>query len=234
MKKINLIVRFVFLLVVAIISIPSDSGAQFCNPNIPGNVGDPCGTIAGCVCGAGLECVLDDPNISDSAGVCQDISTRCILPPADFTEASVKWQSIGSTGAVDEGSLDLFKFWGTTVRVLENNDGTVDIRYNVDCERELTIGFNLFEARYKDDGDAAQVIVKFKRISFETGAVETLYVFDSDNWCPSASVQTIAELLPQGYTELQCNEYSYYLEAKVIKAGNGDPALGILRLRGYH
>lgn len=234
MKNVNLIIGLVLLLTVVSICIPSDSWAQICNPNIPGNAGDTCGTIAGCVCGAGLQCVLDDPNIFDSAGVCQEISTGCTPPPADFTEASVKWQSIGSTGAVDEGSLDFFKFWGTTVRVLENINETVDIRYNIDCERELTIGFNLFEARYKDDGDAAQVIVMFKRISFETGAVQTLYVFDSDDWCPSASVQTIAELFSEGYIGLQCNDYSYYFEAKVIKSGNGDPALGILRLRGYH
>jgi hypothetical protein len=31
----------------------------------------------------------------------------------------------------------------------------------------------------------------------------------------------------------QCREYSYYFEAKVTKAGHGNPALTILRLKGY-
>jgi hypothetical protein len=48
-------------------------------------------------------------------------------------------------------------------------------------------------------------------------------------------VQTYGDSLGLGnYLKLdRCNEYSYYFEAKVTQSGTGNPALTVVRLKGY-
>jgi hypothetical protein len=88
--------------------------------------------------------------------------------------------------------------------------------------------------RFYDNGSGSRIFIDLKAYDVNTGMTTTVVTFDSDVF-PAHSqfqVQWIYRVPLGWYWDF--DNKSYFLEARLIKAGTGgDPGLGIIRLRSH-
>jgi hypothetical protein len=94
------------------------------------------------------------------------------------------WSSVASAGTVDEADTGIVTFSGATAGVATSAavPATLDIRYNlVAVDGLLQSGDGtFFEARLRDNGANARVILRLRQINLATGAVSTVLSIDSN------------------------------------------------------
>src|SRR5262249_6365985 len=172
----------------------------------------------------------------------------CVVAALPQLAATQVW--IGSSGAVDEGSLSIYQFTNGSAFIKPSvATGTVILRYNVLPVGDLAVprtqpcceGRDLW-VRFLDNGSGAQVVVTLKRYNVLTGQLTTLLTVDSNNFPPRASFQAP---LPDGGSffnfsfasgpsegaQNQGGDSVYYIEARLIRtAPGGNPGLASISL----
>jgi hypothetical protein len=140
------------------------------------------------------------------------------------------WTCIGSTGTVDEADTSIVKFSGATATVKGSAPlpAKLDIRYNIVAEELLGGGDNvLMTVRYRDNGDAARVIVRIKELDLSTGAISTKLTFDSNDFVQASATQEQTVNTPcfsGSFFDFFNN--AYWIEVQIKKTGaDGTPAL---------
>lgn len=122
--------------------------------------------------------------------------------------------------------------------------GFTTIRYNVlpvgDLAQPLGPGLGpcreMF-VRYRDNGRAAEVVVKLKQMDVRTGAIDTLMTFDSNQNPQGPGLQEgsipFCENFNFDFADARENVgfHVYRLEASLIRSGaGGDPAISEIRI----
>lgn len=157
-------------------------------------------------------------------------------PLAPEDDAIELWTTVASAGTVDEADASMVNLSGTNanIRSVAPAPAALDIRYNVVPVDGLYFGgsSHVITARFKDNGAAAQVIVRLKRHNLNTGTVSTLLTLDSNTW-PSNTLyqkQSMSTGCPPGWT-FDFLTYAYFVEVTITKsAAGGDPGLSAIQL----
>jgi len=150
-----------------------------------------------------------------------------------------RWRRAGSTGIADESSLGSFALKGRDAYVRRNREGTVLLRYPVDCARD--VGQGLVHIRYKDDGPGARVHVRLLEETDFSDELEPIFEFDSDDRPSLSRAQAIVlRIFPETFEELtgrdtidrpiRCTSKSYLFEVRLTRSQGGDPRLSTLGL----
>jgi hypothetical protein len=152
------------------------------------------------------------------------------------------WTTVGSAGTVDEASLSAVSLNGpfASVRATAALPATVTIRYNVTAVDGLFVagGGHCIEARWRDNGSGAQVIVTLKKFNFSTLEVTTLDTLDSNSFDPDpwftggglCAVSTTTSVPPPP-PFFKFDRNAYYVEAQIIKTEpSGNPTLAFVKV----
>jgi hypothetical protein len=149
---------------------------------------------------------------------------------------------VGSTGSVDEASLDLYEFDLQVAMVKAGViTGTVILRYNLPpAETELWPADDadcpcpeVIRIRYKDNPNGANVIVRLKEANLLTNGTATLYEFNSDSATDSKGKAIPANNIAKQTFDSDSNAYNfnfvdkeYFFEVELTKTNvNGQPEL---------
>jgi hypothetical protein len=109
------------------------------------------------------------------------------------------WTMAGSTGTVDEAALDIVTLTNNTAAISSAvTTATGDIRYNVLALNGVFGGAmngKALTVRFADNGPAAQVIIRVRRVHIDTGVLATLGGLNSNVYPPSTVAQTQTEVI---------------------------------------
>jgi hypothetical protein len=154
-----------------------------------------------------------------------------------FTTVSAQrhcWTAVGSDGTVDEADLGIVALSSNTAAVKPATiAASVEIRYNIVATEGLFGGecsAKTLTARYADNGNSAQVIVRIHTFNIKTGVSSILAELNSNNFPPSnvAQAQTVSF---SGEFNFETN--IYYIEVQLSKIGtNGNPLIRALQVCG--
>ena len=144
--------------------------------------------------------------------------------------AQVDWTTVGSAGTVDEADSQRVAFDLGTATLRPGAVGTLNLRYNVVAVDGLfrADGAEL-GVRFRDNGAAAQVIVRLKRYNLETGALTTLLTLNSNAF----PAQNGFQLRTAVDCSLRFNffDFAYFMDVELTKdTAAGTPALAIIQL----
>lgn len=150
------------------------------------------------------------------------------------------WTATGSTGTVDEASVEQVHFSAGTVTLTTTPAGTrAIIRYNVVALDGLFApltpeSWPALAVRYNDDGAGEQVIARLIEYDFATGSLLTKITFDSDHYPPQAGFQTRAIGNCGNFAAFDFAAKAYFLEVELINSsGTARPAVSLLALSRY-
>jgi len=141
------------------------------------------------------------------------------------------WTTAGSTGTVDEADLNIVTLTDNTAAISSAvTNATGDIRYNVVAVDGVFGGernTKRLTVRFADNGTAARVIVRVRRVHIFTGVLTTLHTLDSNNpvYPPQTGAQTASEPFNCEDPEFDFENYIYYIETQLIKTGTGGTPL---------
>ena len=159
----------------------------------------------------------------------------------DFFEP---WTAVASTGTVDEGDL-LYVLLGSPlygdvrIRDLVRAPASIHLRYNIVAVDGLLMqkdGYWL-KARFRDTGDAEQIVLKLFQYNFDSGIVQTLLTLDSNDFPAAAGYQvrtmdTVGQCLDHDAFDFFNN--AYFVEATVKKTGaTGNPVLSLVQVGSF-
>jgi hypothetical protein len=173
---------------------------------------------------------------------------------AEIDPAYKVWTTVGSAGTIDEADTGKLVLSGATVAFPEppnsNFPGaafaiglpmetvTATVRYNV-VATDATIepgDFLSMRARFRDDGNNAQVLLRLFEINFETGATTLLLTLDSNAFMPQTDyqLQTVSARTNQ---KPDFVNNAYWIEATLVQKrptitpfGGGRPGLAAIQL----
>lgn len=135
------------------------------------------------------------------------------------------WTMGGSTGTVDEADLNLVVLTDNTAAISSAmTNATGDIRYNVVAVDGVFGGernMKTLTVRFADNGTAAQVIVRLRRVHIFTGVLTTLVELNSNDYPASTVAQTQSQAFNCQEPEFDFENYIYYIEVQLIKTGAG-------------
>jgi hypothetical protein len=141
------------------------------------------------------------------------------------------WTSVGSTGVVDEDDTGIVEFVLGEARVpaAAPAGSVLDLRYNiVSLEGFAGLGYFNMRVRFRDNGNAARVLLNLRQYNSLTGITSTLHTFDSEDYPPAVGYQTQAECFAINWDFFAG---PYYIDASLTKsAGGGQPALGTIQI----
>jgi hypothetical protein len=141
------------------------------------------------------------------------------------------WTTIGSAGVVDEDDMGTVEFVLGEARVpaAAPAGSVVDLRYNiVSLEGFAGPGFYVMRVRFRDNGNAARVLLNLRQYNALTGITSTLHSFDSEDYAPAVGYQTQSECIAVNWDFFAG---PYYIDASLTKsAAGGQPALGTIQL----
>src|SRR5262245_31230403 len=106
------------------------------------------------------------------------------------------WTTVGSTGVVDEDDNGIVEFVLGEARVpaAAPAGSVLDLRYNiVSLEGFAGLGYFNMRVRFRDNGNAARVLLNLRHYSSVTGITSTLHTFDSEAYPPAVGYQTQSE-----------------------------------------
>lgn len=147
-----------------------------------------------------------------------------------------RWTSVASAGEADEADAQEISYSSGVAGISAGApaSSSVLLRYNVTSTADLNDGgVNLgIRARFRDNGDAARVIVRLRRYSLVNGFGSTLLTLDSNNFAASNAFQT--QTVHDGCAnvlDLDFLNNAYYIEATLTRTTtSGLPSLGILQV----
>ena len=150
---------------------------------------------------------------------------------ADEGPGPCYWHAVGSTGTIDESDLNEYRAASGRLMFKGGKQGRIISRYDVDIFNYPL--FNITQAnlfvRYRDNGPDARVIVKLKSYNIDTGATDTLLVFDSDDWPQMDSYQKSPNIGAHNPDFQHDWDTAYWLEATLYRSSeSGRPELGSL------
>jgi len=135
------------------------------------------------------------------------------------------WTIGGSTGTVDEADLNFVTLTDNTAAVSGAVTNVIaDIRYNVVAVDGVFGGeqnMKTLTVRFADNGTAAQVIVRLRRVHMFTGVLTTLVQLNSNDYPASTVAQTQSEAFNCQDPEFDFQNHLYYIEVPLIKTGAG-------------
>jgi hypothetical protein len=141
------------------------------------------------------------------------------------------WTSVGSTGVVDEDDTGIVEFVLGEARVpaAAPAGSVLDLRYNiVSLEGFAGLGYFNMRVRFRDNGNAARVLLNLRQYNSLTGITSTLHTFDSEGYAPAVGYQTQAECFAINWDFFAG---PYYIDASLTKSAvGGQPALGTIQI----
>ena len=150
------------------------------------------------------------------------------------TEAA-PWTSVGASGLIDNNDLSLYVTDNTTGLLTfagGSRIGALNLKYNVVNVDAFLV--NSLQVRFRDNGDAARVVLQLRRYNINTGVTSApLATFDSNTYSPSSAFQTRFVCFSHGF---DFNNYAYFINASITKttpaagAPTGAPAIGAMKL----
>jgi len=170
---------------------------------------------------------------------------------ADVDPRIKVWTTVGSAGTVDEADTGKLVFQGPTVAFPELLPPTTQafqvffplvtvsatVRYNVVATDATVEGGDILSmaARFRDDGDQAQVILRLFEHNIETGATNLLLTLDSNSFSPQPDFQLQTVSVVPTIKPVFVNNV-YFIEATLIQKRSpiilfgGRPALSAIQL----
>jgi hypothetical protein len=147
------------------------------------------------------------------------------------------WTAVGSTGTVDEAHLGIVALSSNSAAVTGAvTNATVDIRYNVVAVDGVFGGdqrTKTLMVRFADNGPAAQVIVRLRRLNISNGVSATLVELNSDDYASSNVAQTQSKSFNCQGPEFNFEDNIYYFEVQLIKTGvGGNPLIRSIQICG--
>jgi hypothetical protein len=144
--------------------------------------------------------------------------------------AQVDWTTVGSAGTVDEADSHLVSFNLATATLRPGATGILNLRYNIVAVDGLfgAPGAEL-GVRFRDNGAAAQVIVRLKRYNLVTGAIATLLTLNSNAFRAQNGFQlrTVVDCS----LEFDFFDFAYFMDVELHKDNlAGTPALDVIQL----
>jgi hypothetical protein len=145
------------------------------------------------------------------------------------------WTMGGSTGTVDEADLNLVTLTDNTAAISSAvTNVTGDIRYNVVAVDGVFGGEQHMKAltvRFADNGEAARVIVRLRRVGIDSGVLTTLVTLDSNEYPAISQAQTQSKTFNCQGPEFDFENNIYYIEAQLIKTGaSGTPLIRSIQI----
>jgi hypothetical protein len=174
---------------------------------------------------------------------------------ADVDPGYKVWTTVGSAGTIDEADTGKLVLAGATVAFPEppitnfpvsasaigipTETVAATVRYNVVVTDGTIIGgsFLSMRARFRDDGNNAQVILRLFEINFETGATSLLLTLDSNAFAPQHDYQLQTVSAQTGFNRPDFVNNAYFIEATLVQKrptitpfGGGRPGLAAIQL----
>lgn len=167
------------------------------------------------------------------------------------------WTTVGSAGTIDEADTGKLKLQGSTVAFpeilppvitaapaailpLPLETVTATVRYNVVATDGLFEGGTHLgmRARFRDDGDNAQVILRLIEVNIQTGASSTILALDSNAFAPNTNyrAESVGTFIGN---RLNFNENAYFIEATLIQKRSpiaffgGKPGISVIQLNRF-
>lgn len=149
--------------------------------------------------------------------------------------AGSPWTAVASSGTVDESDVSEVQFTRgvATIKNTAPANAVVTLRYNVIATEDLDDGGvnKVLAARFKDNGNNAQVRLELKKYDFNTGVTTVLLRFDSNSVVPSNVYKTASAGDGCWKESFDFYRYAYYVEATLRRTStSGYPSLGILKV----
>jgi len=158
-----------------------------------------------------------------------------------------------STGTVDTASVGTYEFVNGSAYVKSGlTTGTVTLRFNVLPVGDLLVPVTqpccegrALMVRFLDNGPGANVTVVLKRYDVVTGVITTVLSFNSDNFAPSPTFQSLVPTIGESAMvnfDFATGPYNggqnegggtgvYFLEATLTRsAAGGNPGLGTISI----
>lgn len=139
------------------------------------------------------------------------------------------WTMGGSTGTVDEADLNLVTLTDNTAAISSAvTNATGDIRYNMVAVDGVFGGEQHMKAltvRFADNGEAARVIVRLRRVGIDSGVLTTLITLDSNEYPAISQAQTQSKTSNCQGLEFDFENNIYYIEAQLMKTGASGTSL---------
>lgn len=167
------------------------------------------------------------------------------------------WTTVGSAGTIDEADTGKVTLQGSTIAFPEIlppttsatsafalpiplETVTATVRYNVVATDGLFEGgTNLgMRARFRDDGNNAQVILRLIEVNIETGASAVILTLDSNSFTANANYQTQSVSTFIG-SRMNFQENAYFIEATLIQKRSpivffgGKPGISVIQLNRF-
>lgn len=165
------------------------------------------------------------------------------------------WTTVGSAGTIDEADTGKVTLQGSTIAFPELLPPTIGtaaliplpletvtatVRYNVVATDGLFEGgTNLgMRARFRDDGNNAQVILRLIEVNIETGVSAVILTFDSNAFAANANYQTQSVSTFIG-SRINFQENAYFIEATLIQKRSpvvffgGKPGISVIQLNRF-
>jgi len=174
---------------------------------------------------------------------------------ADVDPGYKVWTTVGSAGTIDEADTGKLALAGATVAFPEPpitnfpvsasavgipmETVAATVRYNVVVTDGTIIGgsYLSMRARFRDDGNNAQVLLRLFEINFETGATTLLLTLDSNAFAPQHDYQLQTVSAQTGFNRPDFVNNAYFIEATLIQKrptitpfGGGRPGLAAIQL----
>jgi hypothetical protein len=142
-----------------------------------------------------------------------------------------EWTAAGSTGVVDESSLNHVYFYQGVAALHPWVGGTAILRYNVTATDDLFGGNTTrLVARYQDNGGCSQVEVCLFRYNHNNGQIDLLMSLNSNSFPQGAGFQQ-RFIDSNSLPAFDFNNNAYFIEVYLTRTcGGGDPRIGVLRL----
>ncbi len=145
------------------------------------------------------------------------------------------WTTVGSTGTVDERSIDI-TLDHQNARLVSKPEGKFSsgtIRYNVTAVDNLFFATTpIMELTYKDSNPIARVFARLIKMDLKTGRGRTVLKFDSNDFPESPNTQK-QRVVPRCENRHSFNfkKYAYYVDVSLSHKNNGgDASLDAIRI----
>jgi hypothetical protein len=143
-----------------------------------------------------------------------------------LAQTVVPWTTVGAAGTVDNNDLALYGTDDGTGLMFfaDSATGTLNVKYNI-----VAGSGNMMTARFRDNGNAARVILQLRRYGINTGVTsEPLATLDSNTYSPDSSFRTQGVCFTEAF---DFENYAYYINAIITRtATTGEPAIGAIKL----